>query len=265
LQTNPKLFEDLMMATQSWAGKTALVIGGSSGIGRATALAFASAGANVFIVGLGGVEGGEVEASARAAGVDAVFMEADVSREDEVKAFTEAAVTRFGRIHAAVNNAGVEGPYGPVHTLSSADFDHVIGVNLKGIWLGMKHQIPHMLAHGGGAIVNMASSAGTTGIPNVAIYTASKHGVVGLTRAAALELARTGIRVNAVAPGPVDTGLLHRMVGGHVDLDIVKAGVPMHRISQPEETAHVIVWLCSDEASFVTGHVLAVDGGLTAA
>jgi NAD(P)-dependent dehydrogenase (short-subunit alcohol dehydrogenase family) len=253
------------MPTHSWVGKAALVIGGSSGIGRATALAFASAGANVFIVGLGAAEGREVEASARAAGVDAVFTEADVSGEEAVRVVVGAAVARFGQIHAAVNNAGVEGPYGPVQTLSSADFDRVIGVNLKGVWLGMKYQIPHMLAHGGGAIVNMASSAGTTGIPNVAVYSASKHGIVGLTRAAALELAQSSIRVNAVAPGPVDTGLLHRMIGGHVELAAVAASVPMHRISRPEETARAILWLCSDEASFVTGHVLAVDGGLTAA
>lgn len=253
------------MAMYSFAGKSALVMGGSSGIGRATALAFAAAGANVFIVGLGAAAGGEVEARARAAGVDAVFVEADVSREEAVKDAVEAAVARFGRVHAAVNNAGVEGPYGPVHEVSAADFDRVIAVNLKGIWHGLKYQIPHMLAKGGGAIVNMASSAGLTGIPNVALYTASKHAVVGLTRATALELAQSGIRVNAVAPGPVDTGLLHRMIGGHVDVAAVAAGVPMHRISRPEETAQAILWLCSDEASFVTGHVLAVDGGLTAA
>lgn len=253
------------MATHSLAGKNVLVTGGSSGIGRATALAFAARGANVFIVGLGAAEGLEVEASVRAAGVDAVFMEADVSGEEAVKAFTAAAVARFGRIHAAVNNAGVEGPFGPVQELASVDFDRIISINLKGIWLCMKYQIPHMLAAGGGAIVNMSSSAGITGIPYVSIYTASKHAVAGLTRAAALELAASGIRVNAVAPGPVDTGLLHRMIGGHVDLAAVAASVPMHRISRPEETAQAIVWLCSDEASFVTGHVLAVDGGLTAA
>ncbi len=127
----------------------------------------------------------------------------------------------------------------------------------------MKYQIPHMLALGGGAIVNTSSSAGVTGIANVALYTASKHGVVGLTKAASLELAASNIRVNAVAPGPVDTGLLHRMIGTHIDVSVIANSVPMRRISRPEETARAIVWLCSDAASFITGHTLAVDGGLT--
>src|SRR6202000_3015774 len=138
-----------------------------------------------------------------------------------------------------------------------AEFDRIIGVNLKGIWLGLKYEIPHMLAHGGGAIVNTSSSAGVTGIANVALYTASKHGVVGLTKATALELAKSNIRVNAVAPGPVDTGLLHRMIAGKIDVPITAPGVPMGGVSAPEESARAIVWLCSDAASYVTGHTLA--------
>ncbi len=250
--------------THSLQGKTALVIGGTAGIGRATVLAFAAVGANVFIVGLGSAEGRAVEAEAREqGGVEALFMEADVTRAIEMEAVMNRAVERFGRIHAAVNNAGIEGKYGPVHELSEELFDHIIAVNLKGIWLGLKYQIPHMLAHGGGAIVNTSSSAGVTGIKNVAAYTASKHGVVGLTKATALEVAEAKIRVNAVAPGPTNTGLLHRMIGGHVDPAVIAAAVPMGRISEPEETARAIVWLCSDEASFITGHTLVVDGGLT--
>ena len=247
----------------SFAGKTALVFGGTAGIGRSAAIAFASAGANVFISGLGAAEGKEVEAEARSQGAEAVFMEADVTRESEVQAVVSAAAERFGRIHAAVNNAGIEGRFGPVQDLTEADFDRIISVNLKGIWLGLKYEIPHMLAHGGGAIVNTSSSAGVTGIANVAVYTASKHGVVGLTKATALELAQARIRVNAIAPGPVNTGLLKRMVGGHIDLSVIADHVPMRRISEPEESAQAILWLCSDAASFITGHTLVVDGGLT--
>jgi NAD(P)-dependent dehydrogenase (short-subunit alcohol dehydrogenase family) len=253
----------MTLTPQAFAGRTALVIGGTTGIGRSAALGFAAAGANVFIVGLGAAEGRNVEAEARSKGVEAMFVEADVTRESEVKSVVEKAVERFGRIHAAVNNAGVEGKFGPVHELQESEFDRIIGVNLKGIWLGLKYEIRHMLAHGGGAIVNTASSAGVTGIANVAVYTASKHGVVGLTKATALELAKSNIRVNAVAPGPANTGLLHRMVGGHIDLSVIAEAVPMGRISEPEESAQAILWLCSDAASYITGHTLVVDGGLT--
>ncbi len=251
------------MTPQLFGGRTALVMGGTSGIGRAVALGFAAAGANVFIVGLGAAEGRDVEAEARGKGVEAMFVEADVTRESEVKAAIAKAAERFGRIHAAVNNAGIEGRFGPVHELEESEFDRIIGVNLKGTWLGLKYEIPHMLAHGGGAIVNTASSAGVTGIANVAVYTASKHGVVGLTKATALELAKSNIRVNAVAPGPANTGLLHRMVGGHIDLSVIADAVPMGRISEPVESAEAILWLCSDAASYITGHTLVVDGGLT--
>jgi NAD(P)-dependent dehydrogenase (short-subunit alcohol dehydrogenase family) len=247
-----------------FTGKTAVVIGGTTGIGRAAAIALADAGANVVVAGLGEAEGREVDAEIRReAGSDALFVEADVTREDDVRHVMERAVERFGRVHVAVNNAGIEGKFGPVQDLSSADFDRIIAVNLKGVWLGLKYQIPHMLEHGGGAIVNTASSAGVTGIANVAVYTASKHGVVGLTKATALELARSNIRVNAVAPGPVDTGLLARMIEGKIDVSVIAESVPMGRVSKPNEIAGAILWLCSDAASFVTGHTLVVDGGLT--
>ncbi|HUN28139.1 MAG TPA: glucose 1-dehydrogenase [Steroidobacteraceae bacterium] len=252
------------MAASDFAGKTAVVIGATAGIGRATALAFAEAGACVAIAGLGAAEGRSLEQELRRRSrAGALFLEADVRHEDEVRAVIERATETFGRIHAAVNNAGTEGRFGPVQDASDADFEQIIGVNLKGIWHGLKHQIPHMLARGGGAIVNTASSAGVTGIANVALYTASKHAVVGLTRATALELARSNIRVNAVAPGPVDTGLLHRMVAGHIDVGTIAESVPMGRIASPAEIASAIVWLCSEQASFVTGHTLVVDGGLT--
>jgi NAD(P)-dependent dehydrogenase (short-subunit alcohol dehydrogenase family) len=247
-----------------FSGKTALVIGATEGIGRATALAFAAAGANVFAAGLGADRGRTLVEEICASGQGAAeFMEADVTFESDVKSVVQRAAERFGRIHAAVNNAGIEGRFGPVQEGTSEDFDRIIGVNLKGIWLGMKYEIPHLLAHGGGAIVNTASSAGVQAIANIAIYTASKHGVVGLTKATALEVARSNIRVNAVAPGPVNTGLLHRMVAGNIDLSVIAESVPMGRVSEPEEIANAILWLCSDAASFVTGHVLVADGGLT--
>lgn len=252
-------------AATNFSGRTALIIGATEGIGRATAFAFAAAGANVFAAGLGAERGrtlvAEIQAGDGSANAD--FMEADVTREADVKAVVARAAERFGRIHAAVNNAGIEGRFGAVQDATSDEFDRIIGVNLKGIWLGLKYEIPHMLAHGGGAIVNTASSAGVQAIANIGIYTASKHGVVGLTKATALEVARSGIRVNAVAPGPVNTGLLQRMVAGNVDISEIAASVPMGRISEPDEIASAIVWLCSDAASYVTGHTLVADGGLT--
>lgn len=251
------------MTTDRFDGRAVLVIGGTTGIGRATAVCFARAGANVVIAGLGAADGRQTEADVKAAGAQALFIEADVTRESDVRDVMTRAVERFGRIHAAVNNAGIEGRFGPVQEATSEDFDRIIGVNLKGVWLGMKYQVPHMLEQGGGAIVNTSSSAGITGIPMVALYTASKHAVVGLTKASALELATSNIRVNAVAPGPVNTGLLHRMIEGKIDSSVIASQVPMRRISEPEETARAIVWLCSDAASFVTGHTLVVDGGLT--
>ena len=251
------------MTIDRFDGRTALVIGGTTGIGRATAVCFAKAGANVVIAGLGAADGRQAAAEVQAVGAQALFIEADVTRESDVRDVMSRAVERFGRIHAAVNNAGIEGRFGPVQDATSDDFDRIIGVNLKGVWLGLKYQVPHMLEQGGGAIVNTSSSAGITGIPMVALYTASKHAVVGLTKASALELATSNIRVNAVAPGPVNTGLLHRMIEGKIDSSVIASQVPMRRISEPEETARAIVWLCSDAASYVTGHTLVVDGGLT--
>lgn len=249
-----------------FTGKVALVVGGTTGIGASVVNGFVANGCNVAFAGLEREEGNSLEQRINAGnGGRALFVQTDVRDEAAVEELIAKTANRFGRIHYSVNNAGFEGPYGPLQEVCEADFDRVIDINLKGVWLGMKHQIRHMLLHGGGAIVNTSSSAGVVSIPQVAIYSASKHAIIGLSKAAALEQARSGIRVNVVAPGPVRTGLLSRMVEGHIDLESIANLVPMGRISNPQEIASAILWLCSDAASFVTGHTLLVDGGLTIA
>lgn len=244
-----------------FSGKNALVIGATSGIGRATAVAFADAGANVALAGLGPEQGRAVAAEIERRGRDALFIEADVREEAEVAHVVASAAARFGRIHVAVNNAGTEGRFAPLVEMTADDFDRIVTTNLRGVFFGMKHEIPHMGGQGGGAIVNTSSIAGVMGMANISIYSASKHGIVGLTKSAALEVSRQNIRVNAVAPGAVETGLLHRMVDGHVPVAAIADSNPMGRISQPDEIAAAILWLASDAASYVNGHVLVIDGG----
>lgn len=253
-----------MASTQyDFAGKTAFVTGGTTGIGRATSLAFAKAGAAVVIAGLGAEDGASAVHEIEAKGGRALFVETDVRREGDIEAALAAGIAKFGRIHAAFNNAGVESSYGPLHEMSTEEFDRIIAINLRGIFLALKHEVRHMLAHGGGTIVNTSSTAGITGMANIAAYTASKHGICGLTKATALELGKSGIRVNAVAPGPVNTGLLARMVEGKVDISAIAASNPMGRISEPDEIAQSVLFLSSDAAGYITGHTLAIDGGFT--
>lgn len=246
-------------------GKVALVTGGSSGIGRATALALAREGAKVVVADVM-VEGGqETVRLLTATGGQGLFVKTDVSRAAEVEALIGRAVATYGRLDCAFNNAGVEGAFVTTSEYSEADWDRVLTINLKGVWLCMKYEIAHMLRQGGGAIVNTASGAGLVGVPNLSAYVASKHGVVGLTKTAALEYAKAGIRVNAVCPGVIQTPMVARLTSNRPDLsEALVAAEPMGRTGRPEEVAAAVVWLCSDAASFVTGHALSVDGGYVA-
>ncbi|GAF73746.1 unnamed protein product, partial [marine sediment metagenome] len=242
-------------------GKVALVTGAGSGMGRAAALAFAGEGARVVAVDLD-PDGGEATVRAIGeSGGEAVFHRADVSRAAGAEAMVEAAVGAFGGLDCAFNNAGFVGSYESTADYLEEDWDRLMAVNLKGVWLSMKYEIPQMLARGGGAIVNNASAVGLVGGGSCA-YVASKHGVVGLTKSVALEYARKGIRVNSVCPGPTRTPPLQRLIDEAPDRERSMAErIPAGRIGEPAEIAEAVVWLCSDGASFVTGHALSVDEG----
>ena len=246
-------------------GKVALITGGSTGIGRASCLAFAREGARVVVADLNAEAGEHTVQLVRAAGGEAVFVRADVSLDDEVGAMVRTAVATYGRLDCAFNNAGVAGAIGAsTHAYPEDAWDLVIRVNLKGVWLCMKHEIPEMLTQGGGAIVNTASIWGLVGAPGAAAYVASKHAVVGLTRAAALEYAPRGLRINAVNPGTIRTPILDPFIAAEPAFEsMMVARHPIGRIGRPEEVAEAVVWLCSDAASFVVGQTLPVDGGYT--
>lgn len=245
-------------------GKSALVTGGASGIGRAAALAFAREGAKVLIADVNEVEGRKAASEIREAGGEARFAKTDVTREDEVAAMVRSAVEEFGGLHCALNNAGTTGSAASIQDLALEEFLRVIGINLLGVFLCMKHEIPAML-EGGGAIVNMASGAGLVPTPALAPYCASKHAVLGLTKTAALENARTGIRINAICPGSTDTPMLRSAMAANPRVEeMVLSGQPGGRLGTAEEIAEAAVWLCSDRASFVTGHSMIVDGGAIA-
>jgi NAD(P)-dependent dehydrogenase (short-subunit alcohol dehydrogenase family) len=245
-------------------GKVAIVTGGSAGIGRATAVAFAAEGASVTVADVDDDRGKEVVVAIEESGGHAFFVHADVSVADDVRAMVEATVERFGRLDFAFNNAGIEGQPAPTAECTRENWDRTLGINLTGVFLCMQAEIPAMLASGGGAIVNCASIAGLVGFPGMVAYVATKHGVVGATRATALELAPQGIRVNAVCPGAIETEMVMRAAQAQPELiDQTVAAHPLGRMGRPEEIASSVLWLCSESASFVTGQALAVDGGYT--
>jgi len=243
--------------------QVALVTGGSSGIGRASACAFAREGARVMVADVA-VEGGQETARLiQEAGGEATFMQVDVTQTADVAALMARIIAVYGRLDCAHNNAGVEGAISPIADCTEENWDRVISVNLKGVWLCMKYEIAQMLQQDGGTIVNTASVAGLVGARGIPAYVASKHGVVGLTKAAALEYARAGIRVNAVCPGVIRTPMVERLFGDRPQAEArLRDLEPVGRLGTPEEVAEAVVLLCSDAASFVTGHAMSVDGGM---
>ena len=241
-----------------------LITGALTGIGRATALAFAHEGARMVVSGRRHEAGQALAAELRNLGAEAEFVRVDVRHDDEVRNLINQTVARFGRLDVAVNNAGTEGKPGPVTEQSEESYAATFDTNVLGTLLSMKHELRVMQPQGSGSIINLSSTMGQRGAPGASMYTASKHAVEGLTKAAALEGAEFGVRVNAVAPGPVETEMLNRFTGGADRKAGLIAGVPLKRAGKPEEIARAIVYLASDNASFVTGQILGVNGGKTA-
>lgn len=249
----------------TFSGKVVLVTGGTSGIGRAAAVAFAREGARVVVSGRRPAEGEEIVRLARAAGGDGLFVPCDVSAAADVQALVRRVEDAYGRLGFAFNNAGVAPPAAPLAEQSEADFDRVVATNLKGVWLSMKHQIPAILRADGGAIVNNASIGGLVAYPGLAAYHATKHGVLGVTKSAALDYAKSGLRINAVCPGMILTDMLSGLAGGPDEMRAFAAGKhPIGRGGEPEEVASAVVWLCSPGSSLMTGQYVVLDGGLTA-
>jgi len=245
--------------------KVAIITGGSSGIGRATAIALAKEGVRVVIAARRAKESEETLKLVKEAGSDGIFVKTDVTREHEVEQLVELAVGKYGRLDYAFNNAGMGEDSASTSFVdqTSSYFDNIMNINVKGVWLSMKYEIQQMLKNGGGSIVNTSSGLGVIGMPKMSVYTASKHAVLGLTKSAALEYAKSRIRINAVAPGAIQTEMYEQLVGDNRQLrETLNVMHPIGRIGRPEEIANAVVWLLSDKASFVTGHTLLVDGGL---
>lgn len=248
----------------SFKGKVALVTGAAEGMGFSTAKAFAEAGASVVLVD---IQADKVRAAAETltnAGLTAMGISCDVSREDQVAAMIKKTVDTYGRLDAAYNNAGIQTPQVPAADMSYEDYDRTMAVNLRGIFTCMKYEIAAMLKNGSGAIVNCSSQGGVTGFPGQAAYIAAKHGVIGLTRTAALDYAQKGIRINAICPGVIRTPMAERLLGGNkeIEAELIKS-IPAGRLGTGDEIASAVLWLCSPGASFVIGHALMVDGGFT--
>jgi NAD(P)-dependent dehydrogenase (short-subunit alcohol dehydrogenase family) len=242
-----------------------LVTGALSGIGRATAAAFAREGAKVVISGRNAETGEAVATELRNLGAEAHFIRADVRHEDDLRALVDGTVAKFGRLDIAVNNAGTEGQFGPVTEQTPESYAAMFDTNVLGVLLSMKHELRVLQAQGSGSIINISSVLGQAAFANAALYTASKHAVEGLTKAAALEAAPFGVRVNAVAPGPIETPMLDRFTGDEEGKAGLAATIPLARTGAPDEIAQAVVFLGSDKASFITGHIVNVDGGKRAA
>lgn len=246
-------------------GKVAIVTGGATGIGAAAAGALAAEGASVVVADVDAARGEKVAAGIEGNGGRALFVAADVSDDADVEAMVAAAVAGYGGLDLAFNNAGIEGAPAPIHEMTPETWERTIAVDLRGVWSCLRHEVPAMLERGGGSIVNCSSVAGLVGFPGMSAYVAAKHGVVGLTRTAALEYATQGIRVNAVCPGVIDTEMVARVTGDSPDLEAaLLTSEPVGRMGRPAEIADAVVWLCSPRSSFVTGQAIAVDGGFVA-
>ena len=253
------------MPDQDFAGRVALVTGGGSGLGQAAARLLAGRGARVVVADINETGGAETVQQCIDAGSEAVFVRTDVTEEGDVEGAVATAVDRWGRLDAAINNAGINGPTKPIADYTLDEWNTVLSINLTGIFLGLKYEIPQMLAQGGGAIVNTSSGAGLRGFALLPAYVATKHAVLGLTKAAALAYVKEGVRVNAVCPGSTRTPLLEGFMGGDPAMEAAMANsAPIGRLARPEEIAEAMVWLLSDAASFMVGHALAVDGGAVA-
>ncbi len=251
------------MAAQ-FTGKVALITGGSTGIGQAAALAFAQEGANIIIADTNIQDGEETAHRINNTGARAQFIPTDVSQATAVEALLNTTIATYGRLDYAFNNAGINVEHGPITDSTEAQWDRIISINLKGIWLCMKYEIPHMLKLGSGAIVNTSSVVGLTAGRNIPAYVASKHGIIGLTKATALDYAKHNIRVNAICPGTISTPMYERRVGTNPDTTArIISEIPLQRLGQPQDIAQAVIWLCSSAASYITGHTLVIDGGDT--